>query len=108
MNTKPRWFPTAVPTDRGWINPTTGEVLVAIGNLKTLLSRENTGGVSSITAVNTVVPSVNTTAAFTEAQPTQQKRKYTKRQVNEVTETFTAQIIAEVVEHPANVNVIGE
>lgn len=37
LTTKPRWFPNAVPTNRGWENPQTGEVLVAIGNLKNML-----------------------------------------------------------------------
>lgn len=30
----PSWFPTAVATSRGWENPVTGEVLVAIRNLE--------------------------------------------------------------------------
>jgi len=40
LNTKPRWFPAAVPTARGWTNPQTGEVLIAIGNLLELLRAE--------------------------------------------------------------------
>lgn len=37
LKTKPSWAPNAIPTDRGWVNPTNNEVLVAIGNLRTLL-----------------------------------------------------------------------
>jgi hypothetical protein len=33
MNTKPRYFPTAVATKCGWINPITKELLVSVGNL---------------------------------------------------------------------------
>lgn len=33
-NKPPVWFPTAVATDRGWENPDTGEILVAIRSLK--------------------------------------------------------------------------
>lgn len=40
LKTKPRWAPTAIATDRGWSDPVTGEVYVAIGNLKTLLQQE--------------------------------------------------------------------
>lgn len=40
LNTKPRWFQDVVASDRGWINPKTGEVLIAIGNLKAKLEVE--------------------------------------------------------------------
>lgn len=40
LNTKPRWFPEAVASVSGWINPKTGEVLVSIGNLKAKLEAE--------------------------------------------------------------------
>lgn len=30
----PRWFPTAIPTQFGWANPKTGEILIAIRNLE--------------------------------------------------------------------------
>lgn len=40
LNTKPRWFQDAVATDRGWVNPISGEVLIAIGNLKMKLEAE--------------------------------------------------------------------
>ena len=33
FSTKPRWFPKAEPTNHGWVNPDTGEILIAIGGL---------------------------------------------------------------------------
>lgn len=40
LNTKPRYFPSAVATESGWCNPITGEVLVSVGRLKTKLAAE--------------------------------------------------------------------
>lgn len=40
LKTKPRWAPNSVATNLGWSDPVTGEVYVAIGNLKTLLEKE--------------------------------------------------------------------
>lgn len=41
LKTKPSYAPNCVATERGWTNPVTGEVLVAIGMLKTKLELEN-------------------------------------------------------------------
>lgn len=41
LKTKPRYAPNCVATESGWTNPLTGEVLVAIGMLKTKLALEN-------------------------------------------------------------------
>jgi hypothetical protein len=41
LKTKPNYAPNCVATERGWTNPVTGEVLVAIGMLKTKLELEN-------------------------------------------------------------------
>lgn len=41
LKTKPSYAPNCVATERGWTNPVTGEVLVAIGMLKTKLEAEN-------------------------------------------------------------------
>jgi hypothetical protein len=40
FNTKPRYFPTAIATESGWINPITKEVLVSVGGLKSKLEAE--------------------------------------------------------------------
>lgn len=45
LDKPPTYFPTAVATDRGWENPDTGEVLVAIGGLAT------TGGAPEVSVV---------------------------------------------------------
>lgn len=84
LKTKPSWFPTAIATDRGWENPKTGEVLIAIGRLKTILGD--------------VAPSqekVNVT-------PTKEKK------VKEPKVPKDKKVIAEVVEQPKDVQVIGE
>lgn len=39
LDQKPTWFPNAVESDAGWINPDTGEILVAISQLS--LKRRN-------------------------------------------------------------------
>lgn len=40
LKTKPSYAPDCVATESGWTNPVTGEVLVAIGNLKAKLKAE--------------------------------------------------------------------
>lgn len=40
LKTKPSWAPNAIPTNRGWTDPVTNEVYVAIGNLKQKLEEE--------------------------------------------------------------------
>lgn len=81
MKTKPHWCPNAVANDSGWVNPTTNELLVAIGNLKTMLAAEQ----KSVAPVVEVVKEAKI-------------KKPKKGQ----------QIIAEVVEYPLDANVIGE
>lgn len=78
LKTKPNWFPTAIATDRGWENPKTGEVLVAIGRLKTLLGPD-----AEVKAPATTAP---------------KKTKAPKEK----------KVIAEVVEQPKDIAVIGE
>lgn len=33
LTNKPNWVGNAIQTDSGWVNPVTGEILVAIGRL---------------------------------------------------------------------------
>ena len=41
LKTKPNWFKgECIATHRGWVNPQSGEVLVAIGNLRLKLEAE--------------------------------------------------------------------
>lgn len=34
MQTPPAWAPNAIATDKGWVDPNTGEVLLAIDGLE--------------------------------------------------------------------------
>lgn len=136
LKTKPRWAPTAIATDRGWSDPVTGEVYVAIGNLKTLLQQEAPevvveSIVKPVTAivVEAAAPVVEVGEAEAPKEPTasKTKRQYKKKDdmkqvneraaeaktpVNEVVETKleTGQkIIGEVVENTEGVsNLIAE
>ena len=38
---KPRWAPNAVATDKGWVDPETGELLVSLKNLKSKIAAES-------------------------------------------------------------------
>lgn len=51
LKTKPSYAPNCVATERGWTNPVTGEVLVAIGMLKTKLEAENPTPVAPVEVV---------------------------------------------------------
>lgn len=55
LKTKPSYAPNCVATERGWTNPVTGEVLVAIGMLKTKLEAENPTPVAPVEVVAEVV-----------------------------------------------------
>lgn len=37
----PNWASNAIPTDKGWEHPYTGELLVSYRGLKTLIDRQN-------------------------------------------------------------------
>lgn len=55
LKTKPSYAPNCVATERGWTNPVTGEVLVAIGMLKTKLEAENPTAAAPVEVVAEVV-----------------------------------------------------
>lgn len=82
LKTKPRWAPTAVATNRGWQDPVTGEVYVAIGNLKTLLEEQG----------------------LSEEAPKKERKKREKKQVEQkvedtmAVETPTKEVVAETTE----------
>ena len=84
LKTKPRWCPTAIATNQGWVNPVSKELLVAIGNLKAMLDAE----------VATVAEAVTVQVEALKETKTKKPKK-------------GQQIIAEVVDYP-NVDVIGE
>ena len=57
LNTKPRYFPTAIATESGWINPVTKELLVSVGGLKSKLALEEAASVV-VAVVVTAEPTV--------------------------------------------------
>lgn len=40
MQTPPAWAPNAIATDKGWVDPTTGEVLLAIEGLEVTVQED--------------------------------------------------------------------
>lgn len=107
LNTKPRWAPNAIPSNRGWIDSVTGEVLVAIGNLEYKLSLEN--------HVITQEPIIEVKEVIMNEQIQEQKvkRVYNKKPkvIGEVTEQQIPagrQLIGEVVEYNLDTKVIAE
>lgn len=92
LKTKPSYAPNCVATERGWTNPVTGEVLVAIGMLKTKLELENPTPVVAPVAAEFVERKVFTKETF--------KKSLKKNQV----------LLGEVVEMPVvdGAEVIGE
>ena len=114
LNTKPRWFRDAVASECGWINPKTGEVLIAIGNLKVKLeAEENISVLVSIGTIETetitpiVIEPTKEVSMETKIEtetPVKVKREYNKKPkvIGEVVEEkleTSRQIIGEVVEH---------
>lgn len=132
LNTKPRYFPSAVATESGWVNPVTGELLVSVGNLKSKLALEDAQSgaptpakkvkavevvvepvvvVEEIEPVEEVEVTVQKDAAVEEIKPVKTRKPYTKKVVTEQTEKSVPaeqQLIGEVVEHDLDKPVIGE
>jgi hypothetical protein len=103
LKTKPPYAPNAVATDRGWTNPVTGEVLIAIGMLKTKLETEQVkivGATANVVIVDEVATVVEVEKinepekeivmepVVKEIKPAKVRKEYTKKQ-----------IIGEVMEH---------
>lgn len=126
LNTKPRYFPTAVPTESGWTNPVTGEVLISIGGLKGKLEAEALANpvevvveVSApVVEVSVEVPEVSVIETkekeiVMEPVVQKQRKEYTKKPkvIGEVTEhklDSGKQLIGEIVEYDLDKPVIGE
>lgn len=134
-NTKPRWAPQSIATERGWVDPKTGEVYVAIGNLKSRLEAASKAK-SGYVVVNDVVEVVEETSIVevVDTEPVKEEvvevkeivvdeiekviEKEVKRrgrpaktQVNEVVEQPLAEgqrVIGEVVENPLDKQILGE
>jgi hypothetical protein len=56
MNTRPRYCPTAVATESGWMNPVTKELLVSVGGLKSKLAIEEAAKVVAIKVADVIQP----------------------------------------------------
>lgn len=123
LNTKPRYFPSAVATESGWCNPITGEVLVSIGRLKSKLEAEAALVVAPVTtspevAVEPVVAAVEPIVeqpkeiVMDEVKPVKVRKEYTKKvKVVEQTDKPVPEgqkILGEVVEYDLDTPVVGE
>lgn len=122
LNTKPRYFPTAIATKSGWANPITGELLVSIGNLKAKLELEESSAVQ--VAVQEIVQVIDVVTEkpieitkgniMIETPETKTRKQYAPRKpkvIGEVTESnipAKQQLIGEVVEYKLDTPVIGE
>lgn len=136
LNTKPRYFQTAVATESGWCNPITGEVLVSVGRLKSKLAAEaaaleekwsnldETATVAEIieskeqpiitspeVAVEPIVEQPKE-VVMEEIKPVKVRKEYTRKvKVAEQTDKSVPEgqkIIGEVVEHDLDTPVVGE
>lgn len=133
LNTKPRYFPTAIATESGWCNPVTGEVLVSVGRLKSKLeaeaaaativeSKEQPIATAPEVVVEPVVAVVEPVlepvveqpkeVIMEEAKPVKVRKEYT-RKVKVVEQTdkpvpTDQKLLGEVVEHDLDKPVIGE
>jgi hypothetical protein len=130
--TKPRYFPTAIATESGWINPITKELLVSVGGLKSklaaeakYLSEKYSAEALSKPAVDIPVPETISTrreaepvveqpkeVIMEETKPVKVRKEYTKKiKVVEQTEKAVPadqKLLGEVVEHDLDKPVIGE
>ena len=102
LNTKPRYCPEAVATDRGWVNPKTKELLVSVRNLKTILGLTEIAPVAPIRVKRVNKPETKPRKPYAARQP---------KVIGEVTENklpVGQQLIGEVVEYKLETPVIGE
>jgi hypothetical protein len=97
LKTKPSYCPTAVATSRGWVNPATGEVLVAIGNLDKMLAAEAPVQVSAhvlnIPATPVEAPKTTSEPTLKEVHTPRLKRK--QKLLGEVVEAPSDNLLAE-------------
>jgi hypothetical protein len=109
LSTKPNWFPSAIATDRGWINPVTGELLISIKNLRLRIESEQ---VIDKPIEQHIIKEVKMEQETSEVTSTEvkQKRAYNKKPkvIGEAVERSNKNMIAEVVEYNLETPVIGE
>jgi hypothetical protein len=118
LNTKPRYFPSAVATESGWINPVTKELLVSVGGLKSRLEKEFPTIVVKVPPVVAPTPEPVITPVKEEPiviiEEPKQRKPYAPRKpkiIGEIVEPQLAPgtaIIGEVVEYDLDTTVLGE
>lgn len=112
LKTKPHYFPTAIATESGWINPVTKELLVSVGGLKSKLALE-LGEVVVEPVVAKIVIETEKEIVMEVEKEVKPRKEYTKKPkvIGEVTEAKVPtgqQLIGEVVEYKLDQTVIGE
>ena len=111
LKTKPNYAPNCVATASGWTNPVTGEVLVAIGNLKVKLKEEKAEK-AALAAAEKKLAAVQTEkkAAVVVAPPVVVKNKVLVKENFKKSPEKGQVLIGEVVEFPIvdGAVVIGE
>lgn len=102
MFSPPAWHPTAVPTERGWIVPETGELLVACKDLCTLIAEFKAGKITGLDAeseiaLNSVEPVKEIEDAPAQAnEPEQEQNDLADAEVTEGSDEGTESGEAEV------------
>lgn len=133
LATKPTWFPSAIATDRGWVNPITGELLISIKNLRSRIESEQVVETQILSPVpetlqqpvsdqiiaeevviqhiiKKVKPKMEQETQEVTSTEVKQKRAYNKKPkvIGEAVERSNKNMIAEVVEYNLETPVIGE
>lgn len=127
LKTKPHYFPTAIATESGWINPVTKELLVSVGGLKSKLALEEAmipviapvpvveAKIAEVATIPEPIIETKEPIVMNETTPEVKTRKpYAPRKpkvIGEATENKlneNQQLIGEVVEYNLDNKVIGE
>lgn len=123
LQTKPRWAPHSIATERGWTDPRSGEVYVSIKQLASRLAAEaaKTAPVQSTEEtiqeglrqepqVEQVQEPVIETAVTIEEEVKMEETKVeeVKQETKRRGRPAKSQVITEVVEYPADTKIIGE
>lgn len=118
LNTKPRWAPQSIATERGWTDPVTGEVYVSIKQLATRLAASAVVQTAeeAIQEGLKQEPQVEIKTEETQApsDPVEIKEEVKMEASQEEVKQEPkrrgrpAKVITEVVEYPADTKIIGE
>jgi predicted Holliday junction resolvase-like endonuclease len=102
--TKPRWCPTAVATEQGWVNSLNGELLVSHRNLKSKIDAEEASRVQEVAPVVIQEEDIMQVQEEVEVKVTQVEEETIKKPKK------NQKLLGEVVEFniPSDAKVIGE